>query len=337
MVWEPDRGDFLMARRFAPRRDIPSPAQTITDAIIARLEAGAKPWVRPWTGQARPRPLRYCGTPYRGANFLWLGLVADMMGYSSPYWMTYRQSALLGGQVRKGEKATIAILYKSYQRSVEDPETGDERTEERRMLRSYPVFCADQIDHLPERYHPMAAPVLDPHELDAMHLADLRSFFNAIPAEVRHGGQKAFYHPAEDYIQLPTEESFHGYPWYAAIRCHELGHWSGAEHRLDRQFGKRFGDKEYCVEELCAELISAILGAELNLPVALLDNHANYINDWISFLKSDARALLSVASRADEGASYLLGLGGRGTDPETEPDIADADNDIDERPLRNAA
>lgn len=219
-----------MARRFAPRRDIPSPAQTITDAIVDRLETGTKPWVRPWTGQASPRPLRACGTPYRGANFIWLGLVADMMGYLSPYWMTYRQAALLGGQVRKGEKATSAIFYKSYSKMTEDPGTGDERTEARRMLRSYPVFSADQIDVLPERYHPRAAPVLDPHELDAARLAELRTFFDAIPAEVRHGDQKAFYHPMGDYIQLPTEESFHGYPWYGAIRCHELGHWSGAVH-----------------------------------------------------------------------------------------------------------
>jgi len=94
----------------------PSVAETITNAIIARLEAGARPWVRPWhgAGHARGRrPLRSCGTPYRGINAIVLGMIADMAGFSSPYWMTYNHAQSLGGQVRKGERGTIAVLYKT--------------------------------------------------------------------------------------------------------------------------------------------------------------------------------------------------------------------------------
>ena len=99
-----------------------SPAQRITAAIIEKLEQGTKPWVKPWRGVPVSRPLRSCGTPYRGMNTFWLWMVADGCGFASPYWMTYRQCQKLGGQVRKGEKSTIAIFYKSYTKEVENAE-----------------------------------------------------------------------------------------------------------------------------------------------------------------------------------------------------------------------
>ena len=105
-----------------------SPAQRITAAIIEKLEQGTKPWIKPWRGVPVSRPLRSCGTPYRGMNTFWLWMVADGCGYASPYWMTYRQCQALGGQVRKGEKSTIAIFYKSYTKEVENAE-GEADTE----------------------------------------------------------------------------------------------------------------------------------------------------------------------------------------------------------------
>jgi antirestriction protein ArdC len=91
-----------------------SPAETITRAIIARLEAGTRPWIRPWSSAGSVRPLRACGTPYRGINTLWLWMAADAGRYSSPHWLTYRQAQRLGGHVRKGERGTNAIFYKAY-------------------------------------------------------------------------------------------------------------------------------------------------------------------------------------------------------------------------------
>ena len=113
-----------------------SPAQRITDAIVEKLEQGTKPWIKPWRGQPVSRPLRACGTPYRGMNVFWLWLMADAAGYSSPYWMTYHQCQKLGGQVRKGEKSTIAIFYKTYEKEVEGA-AGDTDTETRRVLKAF--------------------------------------------------------------------------------------------------------------------------------------------------------------------------------------------------------
>ena len=123
-----------------------SPAETITNAIIARLEAGVRPWVQPWRPGMGGRPLRATGEPYRGINCFWLWMVAENRGYSSRTWMTYKQADALGAQVRKGERSEIAIFYKSYTKTVIGAVTGQSEDERRSVLRSYAVFNADQID-----------------------------------------------------------------------------------------------------------------------------------------------------------------------------------------------
>src|SRR3546814_3295354 len=122
-----------MARRI----NAPSPADLITQAIIDRLEAGVRPWIKPWRpGVPSGRPLRANGLPYRGINTFWLWLAADTYGYRSRFWMTYRQAQALGGQVRDGERAQFAIFYKSYTKSVESPvRPGEALDEQRRVLR----------------------------------------------------------------------------------------------------------------------------------------------------------------------------------------------------------
>lgn len=294
--------------RTAPKHDLPSPAQTITDAIIARLEAGVRPWKKPWTGVPTLRPLRSCGTPYRGINTFWLWLVADMLGYASPFWMTYNQAQALGGQVRRGERSTIAVFYKAYGKQVEDEATGESRDETRRVLRQYALFNADQVDGLPERFHP-AAPTKVLGGSDHDRLAEIDAFFAPLGAEVRHGGSDAFYARAGDYIQMPDPAAFDTVELYGATKAHEYVHWTGAVTRLDRTFGERFGDDAYAAEELVAELGSAILGAELALPVDHLDDHAAYLGHWLGILRADPKALLTIASKADQAAAYILAGG----------------------------
>jgi hypothetical protein len=171
-----------------------SPATRITQEIIARLEAGTKPWIKPWRGVPVSRPLRACGIPYRGMNVFWLWMVADMCGYASPFWMTYNQAKSLGAQVRKGEKSTIAIFYKSYTKEVEAPDTGEKTDEARRVLKAYPVFNADQVEGLPERFHPAATlELVEPEGREA----ELDAFFAAIPVNLRHQGCEAYYTTAD--------------------------------------------------------------------------------------------------------------------------------------------
>lgn len=287
-----------------PANDRPSPADTITRAIIERLEAGTRPWVRPWTGGAVSRPLRACGTPYRGINVLWLWMAAEAGGFSSPYWLTYNQAQLQGGQVRKGERGTIAIFYKSYSKLVEDVETGDARDESRRVLKSFVVFNASQIDNIPDRFRPAAATLPEPEERDQA----LDAFFGAIPARLRHFGDEAYYSPVTDQITMPAITAFIDRDHYRSTLAHELSHWSGHDSRLARSLGGRFGSDAYAMEELIAELASAMLGAELGLPTAHLDNHASYLASWLRVLKADNRAILTTAAKAEEASTYLLAI-----------------------------
>ena len=291
------------SRRSAAAR---SPAQRITATIVAKLEQGTRPWIRPWRGLPVARPLRACGTPYRGMNTFWLWLMADAAGYGSPYWMTYRQCQALGGQVRKGETSTIAIFYKAYRKEVEGPD-GENDTETRRVLKAYAVFNADQCDGLPSLYHPEH--LLEPVEPEG-RLERLDRFFAAVGATVRHHGCEAYYEPRFDRITMPPTGLFETYDHYYATLAHELSHWTGHASRLDRDLKNRFGSAAYAAEELVAELSSAILGAELGLPVAHLDHHASYIASWLELLKSDDRAILTAAAKAEDAASLLMRLGG---------------------------
>ena len=295
----------------------PSPAAQITAAILERLEAGTKPWVQPWRGTPVARPLRTCGTPYRGINIFWLWLVAETRGYASPHWMTYRQCDALGGQVRRGETASIAVFYKAYghtddagSRDGHDNESQSSHQAIRRILKSYAVFNADQCDGLPERFAAAPpSPLIDP----SARQYGIGQFFERIPADVRHHGCDAYYEPELDRITLPPSGTFHDLDRYFATRAHETVHWVGHKSRLARDLDGRFGSHAYAAEELVAELASAIMGVELGLPVAHLDHHASYIAEWIDLLRHDDRAILTAAARAEEAASLLLDIG-RGTD-----------------------
>jgi antirestriction protein ArdC len=286
-----------------PRFDI---AQTVTDLIIEKLEAGVKPWERPWTGAPVSRPLRSCGTPYRGINIFMLWMMADAKGYVSPYWLTYRQAEALGAQVRKGEKASHALFYKMLDEAqgVDSPEREIDDQKRRRVLRSYAIFNADQIDGLPERY----APVVVAARCDCdERRAAIEAYFAAIPAHVVHCGDRAYYDRTADRIVLPPENSFKSYAHYASTRAHETLHWAGGVSRLNRAFGARFGDKAYAFEELVATMGEAALCARFGLPAALLDDHAAYIGEWLTILEGDRSAILTAAAKADEAFAYLDG------------------------------
>lgn len=284
-----------------------SPAETITAAIVERLEAGTRPWVQPWTGASVSRPLRACGTPYQGINVLWLWMAAEAAGHSSPFWMTYRQSQVLGGQVRRGERGTVAIFYRAYQ--AEEVDEGDEPAGQRtrRVLKSFTVFNACQIDGLPSRFF------REPRPLPPLTQRDnaLDRFFAAIPARIRHCGAEAFYSPTLDRVTMTEPGLFRDLDHYRATLAHELSHWTGHESRLARRMSGRFGSEAYAMEELVAELSSAILGAELGLPMDHLDHHASYLASWLKVLKADSRAILTVTAKAEEAASLLLRLGRR--------------------------
>jgi len=282
-------------------RDI---ATEITDTIIARLEAGVPPWVRPWslTGEGG-RPLRHEGTPYNGINCLWLWSIADKRGHRSRYWMTARQATELGGCVRRDAQPSMSIYASTFRKAGMPTLTGEASAQLIRFLRSYIVYNADEIEGLPSYYYPRdvaPTPQLLSDRQDAID-----AFFAAIPAEVRHGGGQAYFSPLLDYIRMPHAGSFKSADAYASTRGHETVHWSGHQSRLDRTFGKRFGDKAYAMEELVAEAGAAMICGDLGLPTELHDSHASYIGHWLAVLRADKSAIFLAAAKAEQAFNYL--------------------------------
>lgn len=307
------------------RAETVSPASIITNTIIAKLEAGVSPWRRTWSATASTiRPMRACGLPYRGINVVWLWAVAEERGYTRSTWMTYRQAQEYGGQVRRGERGTLAVFYKAFSATETDGATGEESSSIRRVLRTYTVFNVDQIDNLPDRF--CAAPP-PPVAHDEAHRATIDAFISASGAKIVSGGSEACYYPAFDYIRMPHAEVFETYAEYGATAAHELSHWTGHPSRLDRNLNNRFGSDNYAVEEMIAELSAALLGADLGLPVTHLDNHASYISHWLTILRKDERALLTVAAKAEDAAAYLMAKAGRSAVDENSetPDAAESD------------
>jgi antirestriction protein ArdC len=300
------------------KTDKPSPADIITQTIIDRLEAGVRPWVQPWRPGLGGRPLRATGQPYRGINCFWLWLVAESAGYASRTWMTYKQAQSLGAHVREGERSQIAIFYKSYSKTVSSPVTGAATDEQRRVLRSYAVFNADQIDNLPAHFHPSPLAIVPPADTLPERA---RRFVDALPATVHLRGDRAYYDRIADSITMPPVELFTTRAFWASTLAHEAGHWTGHADRLDREFGKKFGDHAYAFEELCAEMTAALLGAELGLPTAHIDDHASYIDSWLRVLRRDSRAVMTAAAKAEAAADFLLRATGLGTSEEAETSI----------------
>lgn len=220
-----------------PKRDI---HQSITDRIVAQLEAGTAPWIKPWTSQGPTiRPLRATGQPYNGVNVLTLWLDAEEKGFSSPYWFGFQTALKMGAYVRKGEKGSAIVYANKIIKAEENPETGEEQTRAIPFLKQSHVFNAAQIDGLPEHFYQAALPVeRAPETQDAR----LEAFFRRTGADIRHGGGRAFYRVDADFVQMPAFEDFHKAESYYATLAHELTHWTRHPCRLDRDMGKKAPD-----------------------------------------------------------------------------------------------
>ena len=283
---------------------------TITNRIIADLERGVRPWMKPWSAEnAAGRiciPLRANGVPYRGINILMLWYEAIERGYASPHWMTFKQAQDLGGHVRKGERAAQVVYASTLTRSETDESTGEESERNIPFLKSYAVFNAEQVEGLPERFAHHPDQVLEP----AQRIERAEAFIRSTGADVRHGGGKAYYSVSSDHVQMPLFEPFADPESYYATVAHELTHWTRHKSRLDREFGReRWGDEGYATEELVAELGSAFLCADLELMPEVREDHAAYIANWLTVLRGDKRAIFTAASYAHRAAEYLLAFG----------------------------
>ena len=283
--------------------------QRVSDRIIADLETGARPWLKPWNAEHAAgritRPLRSNGVPYRGINVLMLWGAAMEQGFAAPIWMTFRQALELGAHVRRGEKGNLVVYANRITRTETDATTGEEAEREIPFLKGYTVFNVEQVEGLPPSYYAPAIQRLDP----IARLEHAEHFFAATGASIAHGGNMACYSVDHDAIRMPPFESFRDAESYYATLGHEVTHWTRHPKRLDRDLGrKRFGDAGYAMEELVAEIGAAFLSADLELTAEVRPDHAAYIASWLKVLKEDKRAIFTAAAHAQRAIDFLEAL-----------------------------
>lgn len=280
----------------------------ITDKIIAELEAGRVPWVQPWGTEAAKAPLSMprnaaSARPYSGINVLILWGAVIERGFAGQSWLTFRQALALGGHVRKGERG-ITVVYADRFVPADERRRAREMGEEAQAVpfrKRFTVFNTDQCDGLSADIAttaPMPPPGMIEPQVEAM--------IKATGIDFRIGGNRAFYMPAEDYVQVPPPAAyFEPINWHRTA-LHELGHASGHPSRLNRDLGGSYGTKKYAFEELIAELCAAFSCASLGIVPTV--RHADYIGSWLEVLREDNRAIVRAASQASKAADYLLGF-----------------------------
>ena len=270
--------------------------QTITDSIIAALEAGVKPWSCPWqrVSGMSGLPSNYATSiAYSGMNIMLLWCSASKQGFSDSRWMTYKQAQAAGGQVRTRERGTTAIFYTTLEK-----ENAAGEVEHIPMLKTFTVFNVQQIDGLAlttETVSPEAT--FDP-------VPQVENLLRKSGANIIEKGQNAFFSPSTDEVWLPERHLFPDAANFYATGLHELIHWSGGKKRLNREMKGKFGSADYAEEELIAELGSAFLMADLGIEGEV--QHESYIASWLKELKNDKRYIFKAVSAASKAHRYLM-------------------------------
>lgn len=268
----------------------------LTAKMIDAMESEPGEWTQPWRGALPANGVT--GRRYSGTNILLLGLTAGERGYESNRWATFKQWRDAGCSVRKGERSSVVVFYKSL--TVPDDDSDDPTATKRvPLLRYNSVFAAEQVDG------EHAARLRAPGEaFDADESAE--TFFANVGAIVRHGGDAAHYSKQNDAITLPPRATFESSAAYYSTAAHEHVHWTGGPTRLDRISHKRFGDDEYAREELVAELGSVFVMAHLGLRHEPDERQTAYLAHWSAHLRRKPRDLWSVVGDASAALDWLI-------------------------------
>jgi antirestriction protein ArdC len=278
----------------------------VTARIVAEMEQGVVPWVRPWSRSAAPLGMPRSAASrkfYSGINILILWDAVIRRGFANQEWLTFRQALSLGGHVRKGEKGTVICYADSFVPKGERERAKDSGDDPSRVpfLKRFTVFNVEQCEGLPAHITP--PPVTYP---ETEKHPEAETLIDASGATIREECGAAFYHLGEDFIRLPPRGSFITPADFYCTALHELGHWTAHPTRLARDLAGRFGSTAYAREELIAELTSAFLCAHLGIAPKV--RHADYLANWLAVLKADSRAIFHAASQASKASDFLLAI-----------------------------
>ncbi len=276
-----------------PKRDVHA---EITEQIIGLIESGKLGQSIDWARENSIPANFKTKQAYNGMNILLLWVAAHEAGYTSPFWLTYKQAQELGGNVRKGESGVRCIFYSQFER--DNVETGE--TEKFPVVKTFTVFNLEQIEGIEK-------PQASDSRLSGEQQIDMaEAVLAASGARIIEEGDKAFYRPSTDEIYTPERQRFSNIKSFYSVTLHELTHWTGHKSRMARDFSGRFGSESYAFEELVAELGSAFLNAELGFVAETLPGHASYIESWLRVLRKDKKAIFTAASQASKAARFIM-------------------------------
>jgi antirestriction protein ArdC len=268
--------------------------EIVTESIIKQLESGVAPWRKPWRTEI-PANL-VSKKEYRGINIFLLA----SQGYSSRYWITYRQAQALGGSVTKGQHGSKVVFWKIDEYRKENKKTGETENRKSILLRYYNIFNLEQCEGIksPEPVH-----LIHPIE-------QCKHIVNSMPKRPSfEQDSRAFYRPSTDTVGMPSRSAFESAEKYYSTLFHELTHSTGHPSRIGREGimeHNPFGSEDYSKEELVAEMGAAMLCGVVGIESRTLDNSASYLQSWINRLRSDSRLIVSAASQAQKAADYIL-------------------------------
>lgn len=272
--------------------------QMVTDKILASIDEGVVPWHRPWETTI-PRSMS-TGKPYRGIN-AWL--------LDGGYWGTYKKVAELGGQVRKGEKSSLAVFWKFIEKT--DPKTG--KVDKIPFLRTFNVFHATQADWaegMPAKFQPRTDGATEADRIMAAEQMVAGYVKGENGPSVFHGGERACYSPATDVVNMPELTAFDDADHYYSTMFHELGHSTGHETRLARDGVVNldaFGSHQYAREELVAEMTAAMLAGVVGID-STVESSAAYLKHWRDQIAADPRLVIKAAGEAQKAADMIQGV-----------------------------
>lgn len=292
--------------------------QSVTDRVVAALEEGTVPWEQGWVPQGGFFRNARTNRSYRGVNTLLLMVASLEKGYTSPFWLTFKQAKEMGGNIIREEGSTKVIFNSrivSKTEMVVNPRTGLEEPKVFWMRKEWSIFNYAQTEGIP-------ADKLPEIPKETKHAANRKAeaILKAMPKPARVATIKDFnpaYGPAMDVIYMPTKGQYIARDDYYSDRFHETIHSTGHSKRLgvkniedyERLEGHQFGSEDYSEEELRAQLgasfLSAICGLDTNKEQK---RTAAYLHNWIGRLKAEPKLIYTAAQAAQRAVDYITNV-----------------------------
>jgi antirestriction protein ArdC len=277
----------------------------VAKSLIGLMESGVAPWTRPWIVRGRNDPwLPRNGASdrvYSGFNALYLSCLMRNQGWKDPRFFTFKNVQSAGAQIRKGEKSTIVVYNK---RVSKKDESDPDKVSSFFLMKYYRVWNADQVDGL-DVYQPCLVEEVEPDNPFEAAAGVCADWFDYSGVVLAHGGDRAFYTPSMDLIQMPEKSQFMGVFNYYHTLFHEIAHSTGHESRADRLEKGGFGSDTYAKEELVAEFAAAMLCVNAGVPIER-EESADYIRQWAARCKDDPGLLVTSVNAAQRAADMVL-------------------------------